>query len=948
MSRKPASQPYARFFKCDLHMHTPEDCKRWETTEIRIRNPRDEADLQEKARVYLRRCHEAGLEVIGITDHNFSGLPEERHWFLTHLVQQNRTVAEGVGREPLVIFPGFELDIGFHLVALFEAGTDLKAVDECVTRLGLAHGDRFSDGQPCPFRSGKHPVSLQHVLDVVQGQYGGVVIAAHAFSDDGIAERDGRYAPDYRNLSLLGVEIRGPEIAPGSREQVVLNATAGVWKRDRPPAVIMSSDCKKLRPGEPDDLNCVGCRFSWIKMSLPSIVSIKQAFLDQAFFVRHGSLEDSRVRFGSQCPEEGYTYPKIVRFAVRGAAFLTDQDQDLSPNLNTLIGGRGTGKSTIIEYLRMVLGQARALSGTPLEDHFRDLSRSIQGGEIRAEIERDGQAWVLESKGGAEPQVISGSAIPDIQRFFPVRMLSQREVYLISERRDLRTRLIDDRITKELDTHRARSEELTRDIRALDQQLQSLPELKRREQVLRTEVLDYQTRLAQLKSVEEPLKTWRGLLAEQEFLSALRLDEQEIESAVRDLVEQLDLHYGVIGDELQKSPNAELMQRLALTAQDALAELKDGLNDSLNRFKGRFDVLDTCDDVQRWKSSFADSQAEYQELRERLAGEGTDPNQYLEYEAALRDREQELTSVEGRQRGLQELRKQRTTRLSQLQEVWKAEAGLRRSEAAELGRSIPAAENGMPFVKVIVDPFGDDEAFVERMETLIKDNRSISREDWGYFDGGEKSVLAGSFLAKVIEATEGGNSPVETFVSWVEELRRGVVPEGCPWSPTERRCQKMLSWVGEREIAELQLWRVPDRLRIELYRLDGSLVGEIEEGLSIGQRCTAVLALLLAQDTVPIIVDQPEDDLDNEFIYNELVPLLRSSKQHRQIIVATHNANIPVNGDAELIIALHTREGLGEVRAAGGLDQPRVCDAVESIMEGGRDAFRRRREKYWF
>jgi ABC-type cobalamin/Fe3+-siderophores transport system ATPase subunit len=929
-------------------MHTPEDCRHWEASEIRIGNPRDEADLQEKARVYLRRCHEAGLEVIGITDHNFSDLHEERHWFLTHLGQQNRTVAEEVGREPLAIFPGFELDIGFHVVALFEVGTKLKVVDECVTRLGLAHGERFSGGQPCPCRNGKHPVSLQQVLDIVQGEHRGLVIAAHAFSADGIADRDGKHAAEYANPELLAVEIRTPEIAAGSREEAVLNATTGVWNRKRPPAVVLSSDCKRLQPREPNDLNCVGCRFSWIKMSLPSIVALKQAFLDQAFFVRGGSRENSRIRFGSERPEEGYTYPKIVSLAVRGAAFLADLDLNLSPNLNTLIGGRGTGKSTIIEYLRIVLGQAPALSGTQLEDHFRHLSKSIQAGRIRAAIERDGQTWVLESKGGAELQIVSGSVIPDLQRFFPVRILSQREVYLISERRDLRTRLIDDRITKGLDEYRAKSEELTREMRALDQQLQSLPELKRREQVLRTEILDYQTRLAQLKSVEEPLKAWRGLLAEREFLSALKRDGEQIESAVVAAVEQLDLRYAVIGDELGKSPHAQLMQRLELTVREALTELKDSLNRNLERFRQRFDLLTTGEEVQRWEASFADLQKQYETLREDLARRGTDPNQYLEYEAALKDREQELALVIGRQQGLEAGRKQRATKLSQLHAVWKAETELRRSEVAKLARSIPLTEKGEPFVKVIVDAFGDDEAFVEHMQALVKDNRSISRDEWGYFRAGEKALVEDSFLRKVIEATGEGRSPMETFVQWVEALRKGETPEGCPWNPAERRCQKLLSWVGERELAELELWRVPDRFRIELYRPDGSLVGEIEEGLSIGQRCTAVLALLLAEDTAPIVVDQPEDDLDNEFIYNELVPLLRSSKQRRQIIVATHNANIPVNGDAELIVALHTQEGDGKVRAAGGLDQPEVCATVESIMEGGKDAFRRRREKYCF
>jgi len=122
----------------------------------------------------------------------------------------------------------------------------------------------------------------------------------------------------------------------------------------------------------------------------------------------------------------------------------------------------------------------------------------------------------------------------------------------------------------------------------------------------------------------------------------------------------------------------------------------------------------------------------------------------------------------------------------------------------------------------------------------------------------------------------------------------------------------------------------------------------------VGQKCTAILALLLAQDSAPAVIDQPEDELDNEFTYRELVPLLRRVKEERQLLIATHDPNIPVNGDAELIHALEARGGrgivkeIGGARAVGALDRPAVRRAVEEIMEGSEEAFRRRYEKYGF
>jgi ABC-type lipoprotein export system ATPase subunit len=165
----------------------------------------------------------------------------------------------------------------------------------------------------------------------------------------------------------------------------------------------------------------------------------------------------------------------------------------------------------------------------------------------------------------------------------------------------------------------------------------------------------------------------------------------------------------------------------------------------------------------------------------------------------------------------------------------------------------------------------------------------------------------------------------------------------------------ILEWLTEERLGDLQLWRTPDRVRIELFRQDGSPVGELEEGrLSIGQRCTAVLGLVLAADEVPVIIDQPEEDLDNEFIFGELVPLLRKVKERRQVIVVSHNANIPVNGDAELVVALEIRDARGCQKqvsgqvAVGGIDRSEVKRAVEDIMEGSEEAFRRRFEKYGF
>ncbi len=124
--------------------------------------------------------------------------------------------------------------------------------------------------------------------------------------------------------------------------------------------------------------------------------------------------------------------------------------------------------------------------------------------------------------------------------------------------------------------------------------------------------------------------------------------------------------------------------------------------------------------------------------------------------------------------------------------------------------------------------------------------------------------------------------------------------------------------------------------------------------MSTGQKATAVLLLLLLESDAPLIVDQPEDDLDNRFITEGVVPRMREEKRRRQFVFSTHNANIPVLGDAELILGLKA-QGEAEHGTASvpdeymaSIDSKEVRELVEEILEGGREAVEMRRLKYGF
>jgi energy-coupling factor transporter ATP-binding protein EcfA2 len=119
------------------------------------------------------------------------------------------------------------------------------------------------------------------------------------------------------------------------------------------------------------------------------------------------------------------------------------------------------------------------------------------------------------------------------------------------------------------------------------------------------------------------------------------------------------------------------------------------------------------------------------------------------------------------------------------------------------------------------------------------------------------------------------------------------------------------------------------------------------DSLSMGERAIVLLKILLSLDDRPLLIDQPEEHLDNRFIFNELVPAFRSAKRRRQILIATHNANLVVNTDAEQIIVAESDAGLIKY-SCGSIEDSSIRDKITQLLEGGELAFKKREEKYGY
>jgi hypothetical protein len=204
------------------------------------------------------------------------------------------------------------------------------------------------------------------------------------------------------------------------------------------------------------------------------------------------------------------------------------------------------------------------------------------------------------------------------------------------------------------------------------------------------------------------------------------------------------------------------------------------------------------------------------------------------------------------------------------------------------------------------------------------------------------AALRGSGLryAELAERIAETYSPIE--IAGLAEMRN-VSAIASTLQIAEERASRLCDALRAEAGSPLITTIVEDDIQIEL--MDGLDYKGIDF-LSMGQRCTAVLPIILQHLERVIILDQPEDHLDNGFVVDTLVKGIANRSARAQTIVATHNPNIPVLGDADMVIHLDSDGSRCFARASGSIGKPAIVEAITTIMEGGREAFSRRAEFY--
>ena len=850
-------------------------------------------------RAMVEKAAELGVTVLAVTDHNHVGG-----------IAAIRSVAEERG---ISVFPGFELTSteGVHVLCLYPPETAEERLNRFLGEFGIVAPEPSSD--PCK-------ETFSGILARVCDQ-GGIPIAAHATNDNGlfrVLQRQPRIRA-WKDENLYAIQIPGPvQDLPHDVQSIVRNRNSDYARRYAPEANLALAVVNARDVASPEDL-AEPSATCWVKMSEVGIEGLRQAFLDPG----------SRIRlYGDPPPEE---HSELVAMAWEGG-FLGGAAIRFNPNLNVLVGGRGAGKSTVVESLRYALGleplgeEARSGHAGILKHVLRNgtkVSLLVRGHrpsprEYRIERTIPNPPVVRDGETGEVLHVTAADVFPGVEVY------GQHEISELTKSPEKLTRLLG-RFVERDDSVANRKRELRR----------ALERSRGRILGARKELGQIEERLAALPGLEETLKRYQEaglerdlkeqslLVREERVLDTIPERLQPFRTCLEELRQELPIDRVFLSPRaLEDLPGKEILagadrvleqlnadvEKVAQALDAALAKADQGLRGVHERFEARR----------------AEVQSAYEKKLRALQKSRIDGEEFIR----LRRRIEELRPLKERQAALEraegEYRNHRRNLLAEWGDT-KAEE-FRALERA--GKRVTRKLKGR--VRVRVEFGGNRESLFQLLRDAIGGRLSEAIATLRQADSLSPGAL-------VQACRQGADSLADGF--------------GISGAQAERLAQ-----ASDETLMRIEELDLPSTTEIELNTSppDEPESWQALDRLSTGQKATAVLLLLLLESDAPLIVDQPEDDLDNRFITEGVVPRMREEKRRRQFLFSTHNANIPVLGDAELIVGLspsgEAEEGSARIAPehVGSIDARPVRKLVEELLEGGEDAFERRRRKYGF
>jgi hypothetical protein len=844
MSELEVTFPGARFYKVDLHVHTPAS-KCW-------KDQRGVGVLES----LFEEFDKCGIEVVAITDHN---------------TVESVDLAKEIGAKlGIRVYPGVEVSTKEgHVLALFDPMKDTRQIGEWLTRMGFTSDVRGLDSALAKDQDGD-ALSITKVFDLIENE-GGVAIAPH---------------PNTRNVGFLEVlkqkgtarqeaycsgSLRALEVGE-DRSKIIGFASGTLPGYKKKYACLECSDAHSV--------NEAGKRFTYIKLGDFGIGALKQALYDPAM----------RIRFANQWPAGEHA--SIESLSV-SQGFFRNVTFRLHPDMNAFVGGKATGKSLLIELVRFALGLRSPIEGINTETESKMAAPTClgPGGSVTLHVKSiRGERYRIQrtvSDFDEGPEIYYADtqtkAAELVSEVFPCTVFSQNEIIELGKQLPALLDWLDSFIDQSSEREQVAS---------VKKRIQSSLEELDRTNVMAIRVEDLKKRLGELQDkrklldqkVKDPiLKEFPQWQKEQRLLKSYVEAIKALGKATGDFFDGVDIE-----DRFEKpepgTPNMEdLVERRKqlVGIGDQFAKAKTGLESALGSAERQL-----ADWQKKW---------------------------YERFEVAKRKHEETMKSagVESASAITSELNKA-------AEQIEKVEKDLKKAERATARKSEIEAElrdSLMPkynacFETIYKKRVAKADELTKALDGFVRIGvRQMS--DRSEFADSVLQLAKGSGLRKPeLSAVVNSMTPIElTRYIAARNAKALAVQAGVPTDKSEILIGHVwASSLGEGELEQpssiyrLLFTELRDQVKVELKVRDDAY--KPMEELSMGSKCTAILSVALVEGNRPLIVDQPEDALDNPFVFEQIVKTVRRSKAERQYLFATHNANIAVAGDAELIFCL--------------------------------------------
>jgi len=860
-----------------------------------------DSDVKKLAEEYVKKLRDANIKIAAITDYNLI----REDWF--------KRIKEEANKYGIIILPGIELDVGFtggkyglHVLLIFDERENIEGINRFVHSLDKNPQNNLVEGRTHRRLESKY--ELEQLISEIRDRFNCLVIFAHPEDDKGIFKS---FNPQQAAKYIKNIKPDAIEKFSGSTKNKLLSTGVLTKEELERIAQIENSDPKSLeeignkkRDGK--------IRATYLKLSDFSLDAIKLA------------LHDPSVRVAIYSPPE-MTHDWITGIKINGSSFLKDLSIYFNPEMNTLIGGRGVGKSAIIETIRYGLG-LQVYSDPEYRAYFvHDVVGS--GGIVEICVQRhygdQKRNYVIRKTVGKEVEIYDENNDRlniDVATLFDGKLpiiIGQKELYHVARDHNFRLKLVDELIGENIKDKQKEFNELVEKLRANGSEIISLKKKisKKDEYEQELKSIEDEIKIFEELGVVEKLKRLTDTIADDELIKDGFEKIKEAVDKVQEVKNYLNEELSNLKERFERSKthheSIERMQIICEELKEYAINMLDALLKEFEKFKGNYG-----NEMKVWQQHKLKVEAEVEEVKRELGRKRLKPERLEELtkrKAILEPRIKELKKVE---EILSKKLKEREKLKNQLKE--------KRHELFEVRREM-----------------------LEKVGEKLKGRLKLDvgfEEDRTEFEKRLKSLLTGSGIHKrVVDNIVSSNLAIDGLLlsEYIQEGKEKIIEK---LGLTETMAEKFVAWFSDEErLFELETLFPEDRIIIKL-KVDDDFK-DIER-LSDGQKATALLLLLFAQEDRILILDQPEEDLDNRFIYEDVVKILRDYKSRRQFVIATHNANIPVIGDSEQIIVLESEEGVCKIVDTGSVDKVSIRNHVKNIMEGGEEAFRLRAEKY--